>query len=69
MGAIGSLIHSQGLAEMVGTPGSQLTSDECSEWCIGNVLVLFICCDSSMLNMYDTCSCLLSVAQCRFDAW
>lgn len=68
---MGRLIRSQGHAEMAGTSHfwSHLTSDESSEWCVGNFLVLFICCDNSVLNMYDILSCFLSVAQCRFDAW
>ena len=59
-----SCIYSQGHAEVAGTPGPHLTSDEPSEWYVGNFLVLFICCDNSMLNMYDILSCLLSVAPC-----
>lgn len=51
---------------MVGNVGHISPSGKSSDWC-RTVSGLFICCDNSVLNICDILSCLLSVAQCRFD--
>ena len=69
VGRVQRLICSQGHVEMIGNVGHISPSDMSSDWCVGDFLVLFMCCDNPVLNIYDILSCLLSLAQRRFDAW